>query len=120
MVTEFKPPVLDLFRRATTELVGQIGRALDHALKASDNVNRDRFHAIAITFGHTILGVDQRTLDGVRVHEHVHVRQYERWGPFFLPAYLTCSAWLWLRGGHPYLDNPFEVEAFQKDGSGRR
>ena len=46
LVTEFNPPVLDLFRRATTELVGQIGRALDHALKASDNVNRDRFHAI--------------------------------------------------------------------------
>jgi hypothetical protein len=80
----------------------------------------DRVGAIAITFGHTILGLDRTILDSVRTHEHVHVQQYERWGPLFLPAYIACSAWLKLTGGHPYLDNPFEVEAFRKDGSGRR
>ena len=46
LVTDFNPPVLDLFRRATTELVGQIGRALDHALKSSDNFDRGRFRAV--------------------------------------------------------------------------
>jgi hypothetical protein len=41
----------------------------------------------------------------------VHVRQYERWGPLFVPAYLVSSLVLWLRGRDPYWDNPFEVEA---------
>lgn len=68
----------------------------------------------AITFGHVVLGADQRSLDRTRKHERVHVRQYERWGPAFLPAYLACSAWLWIRGRHPYLDNPFEVEAYRE------
>jgi hypothetical protein len=50
----------------------------------------------------------------------VHVRQYERWGPFFIPAYLLCSVWLMLRGYNAYLDNPFEVEAYAiDDPSGR-
>ena len=35
-----------------------------------------------------------------------------RWGLLFVPAYLACSAWLWLRGYDAYLDNPFEVEAY--------
>ena len=66
----------------------------------------------AITIGHVILGHDARTLDAVRAHEQVHLRQYERWGPLFVPAYLAASAWQWLRGRHPYRDNPFEREAY--------
>src|SRR4051812_19319921 len=46
---------------------------------------------VAITFGHVILGLDAATLDAVRAHEQVHVRQYERWGPLFGPAYLLSS-----------------------------
>lgn len=68
--------------------------------------------AAAMTLGHSILGQTQTTLTIARDHEHVHVRQYERWGPFFLPAYLMCSAALWLRGKDAYLDNPFEIEAY--------
>lgn len=68
----------------------------------------------AMTLGHTILGRTIGALDRTRDHEHVHVRQYERWGPFFLPAYLLCSYVLWLRGYDAYLDNPFEVEAFEQ------
>ena len=45
-------------------------------------------------------------------HEMVHVRQYERWGPFFIPAYLACSLGLWLAGKDAYRDNPFEREAY--------
>jgi hypothetical protein len=51
-------------------------------------------------------------LDHCRTHELVHVRQYERWGPLFVPAYLASSAIIWLRGGDPYRDNPFEREAY--------
>jgi hypothetical protein len=69
----------------------------------------------AMTLGHVILGVDGAVLDASRSHEQVHVRQYERWGPLFLPAYLLSSAYQWLRGRHPYLDNRFEREARASD-----
>ena len=68
--------------------------------------------AIAMTLGHTILGQTSPALDLARDHEHVHVRQYERWGPLFVPAYFLSSAYLWLTNKDPYRDNPFEVEAY--------
>lgn len=68
----------------------------------------------AITLGHVVVGTTQDELDRTRIHERVHVRQYERWGPLFIPAYLFASFWIWARkSGHPYLDNPFEVEAYR-------
>ena len=69
----------------------------------------------AITFGHVVLSVDEldpTTLD----HEIVHVRQYERWGPLFFPAYLFASLAARLRGGHGYRDNPFEIAARRDSG----
>jgi len=71
--------------------------------------------AAAMTLGHVVLGIDQFHLDRTRRHERVHVRQAERWGPLFIPAYLIASATQWLRGKHPYRDNPFEVEAYAVD-----
>jgi len=68
----------------------------------------------AITFGHVILGLDAATLEAVRAHEQVHVRQYERWGPLFGPAYLLSSLVQLARGGRPYWDNRFEREAYAK------
>ena len=68
--------------------------------------------ASAMTLGHVVLGRDEELLDLTRDHERVHVRQCERWGPFFLPAYLLASAVIGLRGGRAYRDNPFEREAF--------
>jgi hypothetical protein len=69
-------------------------------------------HPLAMTLGHVVLGRFPAALDIAREHELVHVRQYERWGPFFIPAYLGCSAYIWLRGGDAYRDNPFEREAY--------
>lgn len=69
--------------------------------------------AAAVTFGHVILAVDRVSLDWARPHEHVHVAQYERWGPFFIPAYVLCWITLWFRGRDPYRDNPFERAAFR-------
>jgi hypothetical protein len=71
--------------------------------------------AAAMTLGHVILGRDRACLDCSRDHERVHVRQYERWGPLLLPLYLIASAVLYARGLDPYLDNPFEREAFGED-----
>lgn len=70
--------------------------------------------AAAITFGHTVLARTQDDLDYTRAHERVHVEQYERWGPFFVPAYLLCSLWLLLCRKNPYWDNPFEREAYAR------
>jgi hypothetical protein len=72
--------------------------------------------ALAITFGHVILGQTDAALDIARDHEMVHVRQYERWGVLFGPAYVTCSLLLWLAGRRPYRDNPFEREAYDEAG----
>ena len=66
----------------------------------------------AMTLGHVILAVDRSALTMLRKHEHVHVAQYERWGPLFLPAYLLSSLVQWLRGRDPYLENHFERQAF--------
>jgi len=68
-----------------------------------------------MTLGHSILGRNRDALAIARDHEQVHVRQYECWGPLFIPAYLGCSGLMWIRGRDPYRDNPFEVEAFADD-----
>jgi hypothetical protein len=69
----------------------------------------------AITFGHVVLGHDGQALESTRTHERVHVAQYERWGPLFIPAYAAASLWAFLRGGDFYLDNSFEREARAKE-----
>src|SRR4051812_36856608 len=56
----------------------------------------------AMTLGHVILGCDSICLKNCRSHERIHVRQYELWGPFFIPAYLAASLVVFLRGGDPY------------------
>jgi hypothetical protein len=75
---------------------------------------------IAMTLGHTILGRTDAGLDLARSHELVHVRQYERWGLLFVPAYLLSSLAAWIAGKHFYRDNGFEREAFERDGMVRR
>jgi hypothetical protein len=67
--------------------------------------------ADAMTLGHVVIARDAFALELTRAHERVHVRQYESWGPLFVPAYLVAGAWALLRGGHPYFDNRFEREA---------
>jgi len=71
--------------------------------------------ASAMTLGHVVIGLDPQTLARTRPHERVHVKQAERWGPFFIPAYLLASLFLKLRGRDAYFENPFEKEAYGKD-----
>ena len=68
--------------------------------------------ASAMTLGHVVLGRDAQMLDLTRTHERVHVKQCERWGPLFIPAYLTMAVVTRCRGLRAYEDNPFEREAF--------
>ena len=71
--------------------------------------------AAAMTLGHVILGCTAECLETSREHEHVHVRQYERWGAFFIPAYVAASVYCRLCGYDAYLDNPFERAAYEAD-----
>lgn len=71
--------------------------------------------ALAMTVGHAIFGCDEHALNRTRSHEHVHVRQYARWGLLFIPLYLGWSAWLYARGRDGYRENPFEIEAYEKE-----
>jgi drug/metabolite transporter (DMT)-like permease len=70
--------------------------------------------ARALTLGHVVLGRDEICLEDCSDHERVHVRQYETWGPLFLPAYFVSSVVALLRGEDPYLGNRFEREAYKQ------
>ncbi|WP_338060578.1 hypothetical protein [Rubripirellula obstinata] len=91
-----------------------------HGKRVAGVLQRLYVPAMAITIGHVVLGQTQAALDITRKHERVHVRQYERWGIAFVPAYLLASVYLYLRGRDGYRDNPFEVEAYSVDDPGRR
>ncbi len=54
--------------------------------------------AAALTLGHVVFALDRYHAARTRVHERVHVRQYERWGPLFLPAYGLASLMAETRG----------------------
>ena len=71
----------------------------------------DRWRFSAMTLGHVIVGRDAWCLEFCREHEQAHVRQVERWGPAFIPAYLLASVLAWRRGEHYYRDNWFERDA---------
>lgn len=73
---------------------------------------RRRARFSALTLGHVVLAASAADLAALRAHERVHVAQYARWGPFFLPAYAAASLWAWVRGGRPYRDNVFERQAY--------
>lgn len=72
-----------------------------------------RLHLIptrAQTLGHYVLArssIDPETM----AHECEHIRQWQRLGPFYLPAYFGSSAIAFLRGQKPYWDNAFESAA---------
>jgi hypothetical protein len=71
--------------------------------------------AWAITFGHVVLGRDAEALSLTRVHERVHVRQYEMWGPAFIPAYLVAALWGLVTRKSGYYGNFFEREAMRQE-----
>ena len=66
----------------------------------------------AVTIGHVVLGQSHELLASVRAHERVHVRQYEHWGPLFVPLYCGASMVQLLLGHNPRYANRFEREAY--------
>lgn len=89
------------------------GRVLEfHGGFVTWSLSKMPIRPMAMTLGHVIIGLDEDSLNFCRNHEMVHVGQCERWGPFFLPAYLLSSAVIWVRRGDAYRDNPFEKQAY--------
>jgi len=58
--------------------------------------------------GRMVVGYDRVCLERTRRHE--------RWGPFFIPAYVASSLVCRLRGRDPYRANRFEREAYDEAG----
>ena len=75
--------------------------------------------ADAITLGHVVIGRSAQALAATRAHERVHVRQYELWGPLFVPAYLIAGLCALAQGRHPYFDNRFERQAHEEESTFR-
>lgn len=71
----------------------------------------------AITFGHVVISKPNPSPRLMR-HEMAHVKQYERWGPFYMLAYGFYWLKLTLTGKDGYHDNPFEVEASKAEALG--
>jgi hypothetical protein len=94
-------------RRGTLEFHGGFARWF---------LERRVVSASAMTLGHVIIGRDPGCLDSCREHEQAHVRQVERWGGLFIPAYFLASFIAWKRGDHYYLDNYFERDARRRCG----
>jgi hypothetical protein len=86
-----------------------------HGPLIAEVLSRFYVPAMAMTFGHVVFGQTAAALEITRAHERVHVRQYERWGIAFVPAYLLSFAFLHFRGRDGYRENPFEVEAYAVD-----
>jgi hypothetical protein len=94
-------------------VVGGVLEGHGRRVAAAFDVVAPRRAVAAMTLGHVVVGRTAAALDACREHERVHVRQCERWGPLFVPAYLAASAVAWLRGGDVYFDNAFEREAWR-------
>ncbi len=83
---------------------GWVGRWLARGLPFLGAVN-------AVTMGHVVAGVSSQHLHSSRVHERVHVEQFERWGCLFPFVYFIAGVRAQRRGGSFYWDNPYEIEA---------
>jgi hypothetical protein len=67
------------------------------------------FGRTAMTVGYVI--VSSEPVEGALLrHEQHHIRQYERWGPFFIPVYLLLAV------PYGYRRHPMEVAAMRAAG----
>ena len=63
-----------------------------------------RANRVAMTVGFVILSARPAT-GHLLAHEQHHIRQYEVWGPLFIPAYLVLAI------GYGYRSHPMEIRA---------
>lgn len=104
--------VLEVDAGRAVATLGWVIRALAWVGQKITRREMDAVCPSAFTLGHMIFSEDTNAREYWRPHERVHVRQNEKWGPFWLPAYLASSLWALVRGKDPYYDNAFEIEAY--------
>ena len=63
-----------------------------------------RANRVAMTVGFVILSA-QPVTGPLLAHEQHHIRQYEVWGPLFIPVYLVLAI------GYGYRRHPMEIRA---------
>jgi hypothetical protein len=103
-----------------TRLTGGSSRVADGTVEAWGGfaawlIERGLARKVACaTIGHVIIGINEEYVARMRLHERVHVRQYEKWGILFIPLYLASSLIAWSQGRHYYRDNVFEREAYKQ------
>ncbi len=107
--------VLALLARSTGGTLNRVGGVLEVSGGWPARVLRLGFPfsgpVAAMTLGHIVVGVSADALNATRAHERVHVRQFERWGLLLLVLYPLAGLQVWMKGGNPYRDNPFERQA---------
>jgi len=101
-----------IFSGGVVSIVGGVIEAEGGILPFLLSHHRPHHTIDALTIGHVIFGQSRESLTQCRSHEHVHVRQYERWGLLFPFLYVLSSVSALVRGMDPYRDNRFEREAF--------
>lgn len=120
----FPCTVLALFPGLIIIALGGNVRRIDHTLEVGIRngqaqvprwVHKCPFGAI--TLGHVIIGQSYEMLATLRSHEQVHVKQYERFGLFFLLAYPLAGFWALVRGRSFYAGNAFELQAVRESGN---
>jgi hypothetical protein len=77
-------------------------------------LDSQRMPVYAQTLGRFVLAREPLP-DATIGHELEHVRQWERLGPLFLPAYFASSGLALLHGRHPYMANRFEQAARKRE-----
>lgn len=92
----------------------RVGRVLI-IVGRSDRARRSAPRLVALTLGHAIIANAEMPAR-ILAHELVHVEQFERWGPFYVLAYVVGAIIGALRHGNPYIGNPLEEEAFRREG----
>lgn len=76
-------------------------------------------HAAGETMGRLVLYtvvLDGTVYNKIQPHEMHHVKQNEKWGPLFGPAYGVACLVAMAEGKDFYFDNYFEVEARRANG----
>lgn len=73
----------------------------------------------AATIGHVVIARNSACMTACRAHEHVHVRQCERWGVLFPLSYFVAGLYAAFKARRftaYYWDNAFEREARAAEG----
>lgn len=98
---------------------GMITWDIDNSSKLFKKLKKDNWWGFVIGSNVVFIDYFANTDDAKHLrHEETHVVQNYKWGILFYPYYIARSLYIYYftPSKHPYLDNPFEIEAREKAG----